>query len=229
MLDPEFPNRLLKSSPERVVEFIQFLLEDYSKRSLTKKTDRSVAISGLVSRITSVLPHRSRHGVFEQYLHRNLLWQASDSRMEKLEYETQLVPSWSWMAYNGGIQFMSIAFGTVDWNKNLRFDTEIDHALVTDVGNFQACTLKQEEMHHAILDLSGIQRGWVKYDIGSGGDICKEQCVVIGRKSNDLENEKEYYMLVVRPTSVDREYNRAGVGLIQSGFVLRQRLEVRIV
>ena len=47
MLDPNFPNRLLKSGYQRTMEFIHFLFEDFSKRDLTEKTDRAVAISGL--------------------------------------------------------------------------------------------------------------------------------------------------------------------------------------
>ena len=40
---------------------------------------------------------------------------------------------------------------------------------------------------------------------------------------------KEYYILVVRPTSVDGEYKRVGVGLIQSDYVVRQRFNVRVM
>ena len=34
--------------------------------------------------------------------------------------------------------------------------------------------------------------------------------------------DKKYYILVVRPTSVDGEYTRIGVGWIQSDYVVRQ-------
>jgi len=46
------------------------------------------------------------------------------------------VLSWSWMAYNGGIQFIDIPFGTVNWINNLRFDEGRELALITDVGEF---------------------------------------------------------------------------------------------
>src|SRR4051794_39540030 len=108
MLDPDFPNRLLKSGYQRTMEFIHFLFENYSKRWLTVKTDRCVAASGLEARIARTLDCKSRRGIFETFLHRNLLWQASDIKMEKIVYEARHVPSWSWMAYNGGIQFIKI-------------------------------------------------------------------------------------------------------------------------
>jgi len=70
------------------MEFIHFLFEDYSKRDLTEKTDRAVAAYGLEARIARTLTCQSRYGIFERYLHRNLLWQASDNKMERIKYPT---------------------------------------------------------------------------------------------------------------------------------------------
>jgi hypothetical protein len=55
MLDLNFPNRLLKLGHQLTIEFIHFLFEDYSKRDLTERTDRAVAISGLEARIARAL------------------------------------------------------------------------------------------------------------------------------------------------------------------------------
>ena len=278
------------------MEFIHFLFEDYSKRDLTEKTDRSVAISGLEARIARALGCQSRYGIFEQYLHRNLLWQASDNKMERIEYPTRNVPSWSWMAYNGGIQFMDIPFGTVNWIDNLRFDKGCELVLITDVGEFRDCTMEPDEKHYAILDFGRTKRGWIQYDVEEDEDLFKERCAVAGKKSSKDKNlfrerravvgkkssknknlfrerravvgnkpskdknlfrerrvvvgvvvgkksskdkdkiedgdrldVKEYYILVVRPTSVDGEYKRVGVGLIQSDYVVRQRINVRVM
>jgi hypothetical protein len=73
MLDPNFPNRLLNSGDQRTMEFIYFLFKDYLKRGLTEETDRVVATSGLEARIAGALKYQSRYGIFERYLHRNLL------------------------------------------------------------------------------------------------------------------------------------------------------------
>ena len=245
MLDPNFSNRLLKSGHLRTIEFIYFLFEDYSKRDLTERTDRSVAISGLEARITGALKCRSGYGIFQRYLHRNLLWQRSDNKMERIVYKNQNVPSWSWMAYNGGIQFMDIPFGTVDWIDNLRFDKGRELVLITDVGEFRDCTMEPDGKYYAILDFGRRKRGWIQYDAEEDEDLFKERCVVVGKKSiedsedgdsEDMDSEdgdrldvKEYYILVVRPTSLDSEYKRVGVGLIQSDYVVRQRLNVRVV
>lgn len=232
MLDPNFPNRLLESGHQRTMEFIHFLFEDYSKRELTEETDRAVAISGLEARIARALRCQRRYGIFQRYLHRNLLWRTSDNKMKQIKDKSQNVPSWSWMAYNGGIQFMDIPFGTVDWIDNLRFDKGHELALITDVGEFRDCTMELDGKDYAILDFSSTKRGWIQYDVKEDEDLFKERCVVVGKKSNkdgDRLDIKEYYILVVRPTSVDGEYKRVGVGLIQSDYVVRQRFNVRVM
>jgi len=238
MLDPNFPNRLLESGYQRTMEFIHFLFEDYSKRDLTEKTDRSVATSGLEARIAGALKCQSRYGIFQRYLHRNLLWETSNNKMERIVCKNRDVPSWSWMAYNGGIQFMDIPFGTVDWINNLRFDKGRELVLITDVGEFRDCTMEPDGKYYAILDFGRTKRGWIQYDVEEGEDLFKERCVVAGKKSSkdkdkiedgDRLDVKEYYILVVRPTSVDGEYKRVGVGLIQSDYVVRQRFDVRVM
>lgn len=107
--------RLLYLGHRRIIEFIRFLIEDYSKRDITHQTDRYVAMSGLQAGIARAIGCEGRYGTLQKYFHRNLLWQASDVKLEKIEYETLHVPSWSWMAYTGGIRFLNeeIPFGRV--------------------------------------------------------------------------------------------------------------------
>ena len=126
---------------------------------------------------------------------------------------------------------MDIPFGTVDWIDNLRFDKGCELALITDVGEFRNCTMEPDGKYYAILDFGRTKRGWIQYDVEEG-DLFKERCVVAGKKSiknRDSEDVKEYYILVVRPTSVDGEYKRVGVGLIQSNYVVRLRFNVRVI
>lgn len=209
------------------MEFIHFLSEDYSKRGLTKETDRCVAMFGLETRIAGALRCQSRYGIFQRYLHRNLLWQASNNKMKEIAYKTRRVPSWSWMAYHGGIQFMDIPFASVDWIITLFFYEERGPVLVTEVGKFQDCTMEPDGNYYAVVDFGRLKRGWIQYDVEEGEDLHNEQCVVLGRtRKSKIE---KYYILVVRPTSVDREFKRVGVGLIQSGYVVKQRHLVRIV
>ena len=137
---------------------------------------------------------------------------------------------------------MDIPFGEVDWNRKLRFNKEYKHiffnifkrkgghALVTNIGVFRNCSLEQRDMSYAVLDSSRAERGRIWYDIKSGGDLHTERCVVVGRDScKDERGSRKYYILVVGLTNVDGEYTRVGAGWIQSDYVARQRLSVRVV
>jgi hypothetical protein len=86
-LDSNFPKRMLDSGHERTLNCISYLIQEYSKRDLTVPTDRLVAISALEDRIKGALnkqaghasdPQSSRYGIFQDFLHRNLLWRADD-------------------------------------------------------------------------------------------------------------------------------------------------------
>jgi hypothetical protein len=230
--DPNFPNRLIHSDPALVMVFVHRFYEDYSRRGLTEKTDRSVAISGLVTRMAGALKCQSRYGIFDIYLHETLLWQACDNKMARIKYPGRDVPSWSWMAYTGGIQFMAIAWDVVEWAENLRFDDERKLALCGDVGKFQRCTTKPDKRRHAILGFGGVERGWIQYDVEEESeDISKVRCVVIGSHEEAGHASKVwmYYILVVRLTSVDGEYERVGSGTIHKDYVVRERPNMRIV
>lgn len=136
------------------------------------------------------------------------------------------------MAYSGGIRYLNVSFGEVEWIDNLRFDKE--RALITDVGSFQDCTMEPIGKHHEALISGGMKKGWIRYDVEECGEVGNERCVIVGKtckmdEGDTASHVQEYYILVVRPTGVCGEYERAGVGLIQSDCVVRQRVNVRLV
>jgi hypothetical protein len=240
MLDPSFPQRLLKAGDERTIEFIQFLSTEYSRRGLTEKTDRCTAISGLENRIAQAKKCETRFGIFQSFLPRCLLWQRTGERnTDRIGYETQSVPSWSWMAYSGSIQFMDITFGDVEWVRRLRFNRRYKYkpfnkkwkpALVTNISSFRHCSLKQSETGCAVLDSGGSERGEIQYDVETHERLDSERCVVLGRDVlESVAGKRNYYILVVRPTSMENEYTRVGAGWIQGDYVARQDLQVLIV
>lgn len=240
MLDPNFPQRLLKAGNRRTVEFIQFLLTEYTRRGLTEKTDRCTAISGLESRIAQTENCEARFGIFESFLHRMLLWQRSgEQNTDQICYETQTIPSWSWMAYSGSIQFMDIAFDRVEWVRSLKFDQKHEHralnekghlALVTYLSSFLRCSLEQRDAGNAVLDLDEFEIGWIQYDVGTHERLGAERCVVVGRDAWESRFVKrKYYLLVVTPTNIENVYTRVGTGWILSGHVARQRVQALII
>jgi hypothetical protein len=243
MLDPSFPHRLLGAGDERTIDFIQFLSTEYSRRGLTEKTDRCTAISGLESRIAQAKKCETRFGIFESFLHRSLLWQRSEERnTDRIGYKAQSVPSWSWMAYSGSIQFMDMTFGDVEWVRSLRFNKQSKYrwfnrkwkpTLVTDIGSFRRCKFERRGTDCAILDLDGAdgaERGWIQYDMETHKRLDAERCVVVGRNFCESDTGKRnYYILVVRPTGVENEYTRVGAGWILSDYVARQSVQALIV
>jgi len=117
-----------------MVDFINSLFEDYSKRDLTHPTDRAIAISGLQTRIAQTLDCQGSYGILESFLWRNLLWQrCGEKKMERIGYGDLKVPSWSWTAYLGGIKFIGVSFGLEAaylGHKDLRFDNERKDTLI---------------------------------------------------------------------------------------------------
>jgi hypothetical protein len=213
------------------VDFIHFLFQDYSNRGLTEPTDRRVAASGLEARIAGALDCNSKYGIFKKHLHRNLLWQTSDKQTERIAYtNNQEVPSWSWMACSGGVEFVEVKIGSVSWVKALAFDTKCDPAaLIADVGKLLGCTIKSEGDRCIVLDIStNNEAGWIRYDIESDAEGSENHCVVVG-KTEDNNAAQQYYVLVVVPTGKDGEYRRVGVGKVGTGCVERLGSDVRIV
>ena len=226
-LDPNFPNRLRSYYPESVFKFLQSLLEIYSTRELSIPADRAVVLSGLLTRIGSVLNCEQNYGVLGKYLHRTLFWHWTSPRKEIKFDENKKMPSWSWMGYEGGIQFYHIGYGNWNTFRKLQFIRD-GTGLVTNVWGFQDCCLQKDlgadstGTRYQILDLSGELRGWVMYDVEDYSTLPLEWAVVLGKRSQDL------YLLVVKRTA-GGEYERLGIGMIKKGCILRKDMDAIVV
>lgn len=231
-LDPNFPNLLLSSGFQATLTFLEHLLKDYSKRAISEPTDRARALSGLAARIAKSLDCEERYGIFGLYLHRNLLWHRDGlkSKMERIEYESCDVPSWSWMACTGGIDFLNLEFGELDLFENLRLDDK--QTLTSNVWEFQDCHLKETEeaelvARREILDSCDANKGWIVYDVEGGDKFVSERGIVVGRTGS--EDQWEYYMLIVRQRDgKEGEYERVGIGKVQEGHIVRQPANIRV-
>jgi hypothetical protein len=181
----------------RTIDFIKFLLNKYSQCDLTNQSDRDTAISGLVKRIESALKTggRGRYGVFRCFLSNLLLWKRSDEKKTApIVYKGRKVPSWSWMAYYGGIDFITNSGLTVPRNEDLRFDTDREAALIVRVRQFEDCRMGQEKEHAIYADSGRV--GSLSFDMGA--NIQFNYCVIVGMRVDENEDpEKTYYILVV--------------------------------
>lgn len=226
-LDSNFPKRLLDSGRERTLNCISYLVQEYSKRDLTEPTDRCVAISALEDRIKDALNERygrasnyrsGRYGIFRDFLHRNLLWRADDCQLQKIEHKPPL-PSWTWMAYSGGVKFIDLAFGYMEWVDSIRFDEARTDAIIATLWVYR----------------EGATKGRVHFDLGENDILSEQYCVVVGQSvpipgdADEDSTTAEYHVLAVVPTGVDGEYRRVGAGTVDCSHVLRQKTGVRVV
>lgn len=219
-LDSNFPERMLKSGRKSTLNCISYLIQEYSKRDLSFPTDRRVAISALEDRMNGALnkhfghssdPQNSRYGIFQEFLHRNLLWHADNCQLKKIEHEPPL-PSWTWMAYSGGVKFIDVAFGQMEWIDSIRFDGEGVDAIIATLWMFRKRAAR------------------IHFDLGEGGILVEQYCVVVGKEVADDDSiNAKYHILAVVSTDVDGEYRRIGAGTVHCRDVVRQRAGVRVV
>jgi len=229
-MDPQFPNRLLKAGSGRVLGFIQYLFQDFSQRRLTNTTDRSVALSGIESRIAEAIKTKIIYGIPTKYIHEILLWQRQEcEELKKITYVDKSIPSWSWVTYSGPIEFAISPATYMGWRTGLSFEGGPKIALsATEVANFTGCEVKGEGVTKEILKKGGEGVvGWIRYDIMEDTpEFDVQRCIVVGRK--DWARE-QYYVLVVNPSSLKHEYTRIGIAMIDASHLSRINGKVRVV
>jgi hypothetical protein len=76
----------------------------------------------------------------------------------------QKAPSWSWMAYKGGINYMDIPFNDVEWSDAVKCfpGTPSELELQAPVREFLHCTIEQQNTECAILAEGTGRRGVVE-------------------------------------------------------------------
>jgi len=228
-MDPQFPDRLLEAGPGRILEFIQGLSRDFSQLHLTKPTDKSAAFSGLESRITAALKTKSIYGIPEKFIHQMLLWQRPEGgKLNRVEYDNNSVPSWSWMACSGPIEF-AVSFQTGLYIRtDLSFEKNQKHALsAAEVASFIDCELKGEETTEVLKKGRRKIVGRIRYDrLDDIPEFNVQRCIVVGRTGG--AEEKKYHVLVVSRISKD-EYTRIGTGKIESSYLSKIEGKVRVI
>ncbi|KAK4640743.1 hypothetical protein QC761_606980 [Podospora bellae-mahoneyi] len=225
ILDPYFPNRLRRSGYYRIVQFIQFLFQKYSTSGLTVETDRVIAIGSLIERMEQVLHSKAKYGIFRFCLSSLLLWKRTDQQKPLIPYKDE-VPSWSWMAYSGGIEFI------LDSNPSFRVPrlVDLDYAddrpvLNVKVRNFGGnCKMGINKEKYVILD-GEEEVGSLWFDMADQIRSEDCNCVVVGALDVDMEDHKVedtrkcYYMIIVQKEDGDRGYKRVGVGIVRAQYV----------
>lgn len=67
----------------------------------------------------------------------------------------------------------------------------------------------------------------MQFDAEDSTDFDLQKYIVVGRIGRG--QEIKYFILVIRPTAINGEYERVGVGLIQKSYVSKLEDGIRIV
>ncbi|KAK4443114.1 heterokaryon incompatibility protein-domain-containing protein [Podospora aff. communis PSN243] len=124
--DPSFPTVALKFSKGGKIRLYEMLYKTYSALQFTKMWDRPIAIAGLEQRLVRAFKTHGGYGVFDgPFFGRSLLWKRDEKAegnevMKAIEFPEgdrryYHVPTWSWMAYQGVIDFLDVPFDGVEW------------------------------------------------------------------------------------------------------------------
>ena len=220
--DPKIPEKAMRASRTMQIAYFQGLYKQYSRMKLTVARDRPIAISGLEIRLRKAFETDAGFGIFDdgpggELFCRSILWQRGEERDDGFlePIDSARVPSWSWMAYTGGIDYTDPPFGSADWEGLKITPPPIwsqDLSLAAMVRDFT---------------VAGRLPGEVKliYDTErtTSSDGQRAQCVIVAKSKEGLsDREKRHYVLLVVST-VERHqrelywserYERVGAGLM---------------
>lgn len=212
-------------------EFIQELIRDYSRRGLTYPKDKAIAFSSIAKRIQKALPDTTKlnHGVFCCFLSRQLLWKRVGMKKDPIPYD-KAVPTWSWLFYDGEIDFLTYSSLWIPGSQSLSFDSS-ECAINIEVRQFEGrYTLGRDGKH--IIFTGTEEVGFLYFDMDSAAEVESQNCVVIGVSRGDRndDSDMEYYILAVQKSSREQEcYKRLGVGQVRARCVSRKGISGKLL
>ncbi|RSL99016.1 hypothetical protein CEP52_009960 [Fusarium oligoseptatum] len=245
--DANFPDVAIKASKGTRILFYEGLYERYSRLDFTKAYDRPIAIAGLEQRLVNAFETHGGYGVFQgKFFGRSLLWIRDAKLTDKLKNidfpssQKYVVPTWSWMAYEGAITYMTVPFGEVDWeegNDAIRspwtWSDSSSTSATWHTGNSNE-RIDLTANARDVLDLTSAEKRII-YDQGQTALTgCRLKCVIVGKEK--LRDEKvsmallrDYYvMLVVLREGSGTEYERVGAACLPGTCIAWDRPELRV-
>jgi hypothetical protein len=252
--DPRFPSKGMRNPSRGVkIEYFQDLYRQYSRLDFTRYSDRPFAVAGLEKRLREAFDTHGGFGIFDDgdrlhdgngLFHRSLLWKRSEEEVEIREdvkdgkepvirwlepidfsLKNIRVPTWSWMAYKGAIDYTKPDYGKTIWEtkdiippwtqgrRNPVAVADSDVVLVAVVRDF---------------NVAGNKAGEVKltYDRQRTTALHgqRAQCVVVARsKEPKDEKSKRFFVLLVAAHEVtegeEKIYQRVGTGVMLGRFI----------
>lgn len=190
-----------------------------------------MAIAGLQQKLIETINVRGAYGVIEDkehpgWLRRSLLWcrgilVPSLTRIVFAEnYADFKVPSWSWMAYDGGIDYLRPDFDSYDWeplqspwSREQEEGEEI--SLLAQAWDYDPLSAGPGELDIIFdIEIPSVQRP------------VKPMCVVLGKaKGIWIQDTRRHWVLVIAPTGREGTFERIGAGYIPGRCLSRKALK----
>lgn len=197
------------------IKFYQSLYEKYSNMELSVRSDRPIAIKGLEKRLIRTLDTVGGYGMLQCFWHRCLMWQRSGDSLKRIqEFQDESIPSWSWMAYEGGIKYMDIPFGEVYWENNVIspfIQGSISSGSDEDV-------LLPFEIQAQVWDIVGPHDQRLILDEPACIQVEPLRCVILGKnkRSEPDPGQIHYVMIVTKAGNGEVDaYERVGVAFLE--------------
>ncbi|KAI1264021.1 hypothetical protein F5Y18DRAFT_428528 [Xylariaceae sp. FL1019] len=231
--DPEFPRIIMSASQgEKIIRF-QNLYKTYSQLEFSNAVDRAIAVNGIQNRLLEAFGTRGGYGVFDEdvqtgqlgLLRRALLWyRPKQTELTRIDFPDSMpVPSWSWMAYMGGIDFLHLEFGQADW---VKFQSPWGgNATATTRFTDGTRNLSLWGRAQSISDLYAADT--LYFDDSTRTRRTNTRCMVLGiDKRGGVTSERVHYVILVEPMvslqqlGVDGYYERVGAGFLAGKYII---------
>ncbi|KAM0418916.1 hypothetical protein ACHAPT_012181 [Fusarium lateritium] len=219
--DADFPHSAEKYVKGLKIEFFQDLYVRYSKLALSFASDRPIAIKGLENRLLSTFNTTGGYGVLDCYFHRSLLWKRGGDTLSRIpNTRGELVPSWSWMAYSGAIDYVPALGGKVSWLNNIK--SPFSRA-PSDSSHHEDETLALEAPVRSIIN--DPPDGSIFLDEPTRVLTQPMECVILGSGSPDLSGDfqRHWVILVHCISNADASgggvYERLGVAVLEGRHI----------
>jgi hypothetical protein len=235
--DPRFPDKAMRVDSRGLkIEYFQGLYKQYSRLAFTRYVDRPIAIAGLEKRLQRAFGTRGRYGVFDDgdktdsgLFHRSLLWSREQNGqfLKAIDFTAghkSHLPSWSWMAYEGGIDYTDPPYKSAIWETRELIPpwTRGQYADPDTVDEDVGLAAVARDFSLAGRIESEVQ---VAYDTEQSGEGKKVQCVIVARSKTGIDSRKRFYVLLVIPTEGETEdgckkYKRVGAGFMLGKYIV---------
>ncbi|WQF89419.1 Putative protein kinase domain, heterokaryon incompatibility, protein kinase-like domain superfamily [Colletotrichum destructivum] len=234
--DARFPEKAMKENSRAIkIRYFQDLYRRYSQLEFSHIQDRPIAIAGLENRLRKAYWSTGAYGIFDDrpghgLFHRSLLWQRSEDEvaLKLIDFSFKpesAAPTWSWMAHEGGIDYLDPPFQQTEWE-----ETEIEPPW-TAAGSGESHNTHNLRVVARPFNVAGHMPGEVKFVYDNPGRERRSgenraMCVVVAKeRGNKPVSEKRHYVLVVAGSGVvsgdDKRtvFIRQGVGYMTGKYI----------